>query len=125
MEGNDINFTQETIEEYRHIRDEFYIPGLSCITDVMLFNNGLKYVYIEDTLNVRAGYGIRVRYIDKQGRRRMVTGYGTTIFLGIETPVECNDVVIGLDSDPDVSMCRNFVQIRAKITLQYTVETVK
>ena len=102
---------------YKYISDTFNIPRMANLLDVMLFNNGMRVLTLDDTPAVRADYGIRVRYLDKCGRRRTVTGYGSVTFLGGNIPTDCSTLTVGLDSDPDIDARCHLVKIFARVSL--------
>ena len=100
---------------YRVIHDSFNVPGLACLENVMVFNNGISFVTVENVSAVKAGYGIRLRYIDERGKRRCVYSYGTVMFFGITE--ECQTVTLSTGSEVSHSVCGSFVQISAKIAI--------
>ena len=99
---------------YKYINDTFNIPNFRSLIDIMTFNNGINAFYVDGTPVLRAGYGIRIKYIDKNGRCRCVTGYGNVMFFGIEDPC---DVIISLGNESDISICGTTLKIRSKITV--------
>ena len=110
----------ENNEIFRNICDTFTIGGLQNVLNVMVFNNGMKSLYIEGTTCIKVKYGIRIRYLDREGKRKCVTGYGTVMFFGTENIGDCPRVSVGLETD--YSTCGNFVQVTAKIILKNQTE---
>ena len=86
---------------YKYINDTFNIPNFRSLVDIMIFNNGINAFYVDGTPVLRAGYGIRIKYINKNGRCRCVTGY----------------VIVSLGNEPDTSICCTTLKIRSKITI--------
>ncbi len=102
---------------YKYISDTFNIPNMENLLDIMLFNNGMRVITIDDTTAVRACYGIRVRYLNKCGKRKSATGYGSVTFLGGDIPSDCSSLTVSLGSDTDIDVCRNLVKIFARVSL--------
>ncbi len=99
---------------FRIVNDSFTLPGLSCLEEVMVFNNGLKKITVEEETALKAGYGIRLRYTEENGRRRCVSTYGAVMFFAIE---DCENATVSTGSDISYEVCGNFVQIHIKIAI--------
>ena len=99
---------------FRMINDSFTVQGLACLESVMAFNNGLKSINVEGENALKAGYGIRLKYIDEQGKPRCVNSYGTVMFFGVGN---CTGIVVSTGTEISSEVCGNFVQIRTKITI--------
>ena len=103
---------------YRVINDSFTVPGLCSLESVMLFNNGMSFVNVENSVSIKAGYGIRLRYIDERGVRRCVSGFGTVMFFDIDETLDCSSVTVSTGEEISTGVCGNFVQVRAKIAIR-------
>ncbi len=99
---------------YKYINDTFNIPNFRSLIDIMTFNNGINAFYVDGTPVLRASYGIRIKYIDKNSRCRCVTGYGTAMFFGIENPC---DVIVSPGNETDTSIYFTTLKIRSKISI--------
>ena len=107
---------------YRVINDSFTVPGLCSVESVMLYNNGMSFITVEESPTVKAGYGIRLRYLDERGVRRCVNGSGSIMFFGIEE--DCSLLTVSTGSEISTEVCGNFVRVRAKIALCTNAENV-
>ena len=99
---------------FRMVNDSFTVPGLSCLESVMAFNNGLKTINVDGEGALKAGYGIRLKYVDERGKPRCVNCYGAVMFFGVEN---CEGIVVNVGEDISSEVCGNFVQIRTKIAI--------
>ncbi len=103
---------------YKYICDDFYIPDMGQLVDGMFFNHGLKSMLIGESSVYKAGYGIRLRYLDGKGKIRCAVGYGNIMFFGGADFSLCENVSVELDAQPQISVCGNYVRVRGKILLK-------
>lgn len=98
---------------FRFINDSFNIPGLQCVENIMVFNNGLGIITVDGIRSVKVGYGIRIRFVDEKGANKTVTAYGNVVFFGITS----ENVTASTGKDVSVSVCGNIICVRAKIAI--------
>ena len=100
---------------YKTVKDTFVVSGIEAVESVMVFNNGLKTVEIENLKVVKAGYGIRLKYLDNQGVGRCVYGYGWVEFFDVEENL-C-ELTVSTGGEISVENYSDLVQVVTKITL--------
>ncbi len=99
---------------FRIITDSFTLPGFCGLENVMAFNNGLKTMSVDGEEAIKAGYGIRIRYLDERGRRRCVNTYGAVMFFGVGN---CENITVSTGNEISSEVCGNFIQIKTKIAI--------
>lgn len=99
---------------YKYLNDVFNIPDFRELIGIMTFNNGISSFIIDGTSVLRAGYGIRIKYINKNGRCRCVTGYGNVPFFGIE---DICGATVSLGNEADTSVRGTTVKIITRMSV--------
>lgn len=89
LENNRVFNNAQTDRLQQQVCERFELSGLDSVTATILYHTTTRCISFSDTGLVRAGYGVTLRYRDKQGCEKSATREGTAIFFGLPVDI-CN-----------------------------------
>ena len=95
----------------QRICEHFELPDFSRMTACMLYHTVTRSINFSDTVLIKAGYGVTLRYLDKKGTEKSNTKEGSVLFFGLPADFLDHDYTVYLPNPLTADACDDCVNV--------------